>query len=90
MTLAAIEFETYLPASFTAPGLSEREFLELCEQFPDCTLEYTADGEVVVMPPTDPETSKRVLEVGAQLRNWALSDSRGWAVGSDGGFFATM
>ena len=39
------------------------------------------------MPPTDPETSKKVPEVGAQLRNWSRSKGRGCAVRSDGGFF---
>ena len=48
------------PASFYSPGLTEEQFLALYEEFPDCFLEYTADGTVLIMPPTDPETSERV------------------------------
>lgn len=43
-----------LPATFTAPGLSEKEFLELCQEYPDCFLEYTADGTVIIIPPNRP------------------------------------
>ena len=87
MALAELNIEQMLPATFTAPGLSETEFLALCDKFPDATLEYTEDGTVIVMPPTDPESSERVLEVGAQLRNWAKERGRGHVIGPDGGFF---
>lgn len=85
MTLA--EIEDYLPASLTLPGLDERAFLDLAEQFPDCTLEYSADGEVILMPPTDPANSWRVMHVATQLGNWVVSTGRGMASGPDGGFF---
>src|SRR5258708_27413619 len=84
MTLAVPE--NLLPVTLTAPGLSEAEFLALCAQFPDATLEYTADGTVIVLPPTDPETSARVSEVGRQLGNWAIQQGRGVVIGPDGGF----
>ena len=75
-----------LPATFTAPGLSEAEFLALCQKFPDATLEYTAQGTVIVMPSTDPESSARVLETGRQLGNWAVQEGHGIVIGPDGGF----
>ena len=53
--LTSFRLTDHLPATFTAPGLNEAQFLALCEKYPDCTLEYTADGTVIVMPPTDPE-----------------------------------
>jgi len=77
----------HLPASFTAPGLNEDQFLALCEEFPDCILEYTSDGTVIVMPPTDPENSERVVEAVSQLRNWARAKGPGHVMGPDGGFF---
>ena len=55
MTVAALHLENHLPATLTAPGLSEAEFLALTEDFPDCFLEYTAEGTVLIMPPTDPD-----------------------------------
>jgi len=87
MTLASLELEKHLPATITAPGLTEAEFLDLCSEFPDCTLEYEADGTVLIMPPTDPETSARVLKVGRRLGDWADRDGRGIVMGPDGGFF---
>jgi Uma2 family endonuclease len=66
-----------LPATFSAPGLSEPEFLALCDEHPDCMLEYTADGTVIILPPTDQKTSNREAEVIGQLGNWARQDGRG-------------
>jgi len=83
----ALSLEDRLPATFTAPGLDEAKFLALCEEFPDCTLEYTTDGTVIVMPPTDPDNGRRVLEVGRQLANWAIEHGSGYVVGPDSGFF---
>lgn len=87
MTLAALHLEDHLPATLTAPGLSEAQFLALAEDFPDCFLEYTAEGTVLIMPPTDPASSERVNEVVYQLTAWAKADKRGRVFGPDGGFF---
>jgi Uma2 family endonuclease len=85
-TETALELEKLLPATFTAPGLSEEEFLELCEKFPDAFLEYTADGTVTIMPPTDPESGVRNAQVLQQLANWAKQQGGGMACGPDAGF----
>src|ERR1700689_4070681 len=86
MTLAALDLEKLLPATFTCPGMSEADFLALCAQFPDQTLEYTDDGTVIVMPPTDRKTSARVGIVLLQLGNWAAGEGRGVVTGPDGGY----
>ena len=86
MVLAELRIEDMLPATFTAPGLSEEQFLALCERFPDALLEYTEDGTVIVMPPTDPRSGARVAEVVRQLGNWATQQGRGVVLGPDGGF----
>lgn len=86
-TQTALEIENLLPATFTAPGLSEAEFLELCEKFPDAILEYTADGTVIVMPPTDPESGVQNGEVFRQLADWNKQQGRGMVSGPDAGFF---
>jgi Uma2 family endonuclease len=85
-TQTALEIESLLPATFTAPGLSEEEFLELCEKFPDAFLEYTADGTVIVMPPTDPESGVQNGEVFRQLADWAKQQGLGMVSGPDAGF----
>ncbi len=85
-TQTAIHLEDFLPATFTAPELTDEQFLAVCELFPDATLEYTEEGEIVVMPPTDPKNSARVMRVGARLTNWAEQAGRGEVSGPDGGF----
>ena len=77
----------HLPATFTAPGLDEVRFLALCEEFPDCTLEYTAEGTVIVTPPSDVEESQRVVEATCQLMHWARAQGPGHVTGPDAGFF---
>jgi Uma2 family endonuclease len=87
MTLAALQLEKHLPATLTAPGLSEADFLALAEEFPDCFLEYTTEGTVLIMPPTDPETSARVGLLLYELIKWEKTRGRGIVMGPDGGFF---
>jgi Uma2 family endonuclease len=86
MGTLALHLEDMLPATLTAPDLTESEFLELCAKFPDAFLEYTADGTVLIMPPTDPETGVRVSEVARQLGNWAKAEGSGSVLGSESGF----
>jgi Uma2 family endonuclease len=84
-TASLIDISAMLPAALTAPGLSEGAFLELCQKFPDAMLEYTPEGTVLIMPPTDPETSERVAELVYQLKAWARVRG-GKVMGPDGGF----
>ena len=81
-----LDIANMLPATFTAPQLSEEEFLALCAKFPDATLEYTADGTIVIMPPTDPASSAIVAYVARMLGNWADEQGLGIVMGPDGGF----
>jgi Uma2 family endonuclease len=81
-----LDIASMLPATFTAPGLTEAEFLEFCERFPDAFLEYTAEGKIIVMPPTDPRSGMRGGEVFGQLRDWARQQGAGIVTGPDAGF----
>ena len=78
--------EAYLPLTITVPGISDAEFERLCEQYENYRVEYTADAELLVMPPTDDETSSRNNAITAQLWNWARSLGNGRATESSGGF----
>lgn len=86
MTLGALEIDKLLPATFTAPGLSEAEFVELCGRLPEAMFEYTSDGTVVIMPLKDPEESARGAEVAGQLGNWGDQHRLGYVTGPDTGF----
>ena len=83
-----IDLTKLLPASFTAPGLTEAQFVKLCEGFPDAVVEYTAEGEVLIVPPTDFETGKRVAEIIRQLGNWAIQQGEGEVGSPEAGFFS--
>ncbi len=87
MSLGALEIDNkLLPATFTAPGLSEAEFVELCGRLPEAMVEYTSDGTVVIMPLKDPEESARGAEVAGQLGNWGDQHRLGYVTGPDTGF----
>jgi Uma2 family endonuclease len=87
VSLAALDLGSMAPVTFSAPGLTEREFLALVDEAPDYFFEYTADGTVIVMPPTDPETGKRVHLVAYRLELWSGKDGTGSVLGADSGFF---
>jgi Uma2 family endonuclease len=78
--------EAYLPLTLSIPGITDAQFQELCEQYEHFRLEYTSEGELLVMPPTDPETGIRNAEITSQLRNWARPLGVGGVTDSSAGF----
>ena len=78
--------ETYMPLTLFVPDITDEKFQELCEQYSDFRLEYTADGEVIIMPPTDPDTGARNAALTHYLRHWAISEYRGIVTDSSAGF----
>jgi Uma2 family endonuclease len=85
-TQAAFNIATYLPATLTAPELTEDEFLALCERFPDSRIEYSRDGTLTIMPPTDPETGWRTSLIVHALVDWVKKTGSGMVGGPDAGF----
>ena len=77
--------DAYMPLTLSAPGITDEQFQGLCAHYADYRVEYTAEGDLLVMPPTDPETSSRNLEIGMQLKLWARNKD-GIATDSSGGF----
>ena len=86
MATTALNLEEHLPATITYPGLSDAEFRAICARFPDSMVEYTPDGTVIIMPPTDPETGDRCSLISRRLGNWADLTKRGLVTGPDAGF----
>jgi Uma2 family endonuclease len=66
--------------------LTSEQFYQLCEENPDLKLERSANGELIVMPPTGGETGKRNLTAGAQLWTWNEQTELGEAFDSSTGF----
>lgn len=66
--------------------LNEDEFFEFCRANPDMRIERTADGDLIVMPPTGGETGHRNFVLYLLFNDWAEKDGSGIAFDSSTGF----
>jgi Uma2 family endonuclease len=66
--------------------LSDEELYELSLVNRDLRLERSADGEIIIMPPTGGESGRRNADLGIQLGNWAKRDGSGVVFDSSTGF----
>ena len=65
---------------------NEDKFYDFCHANGDLRIERTAEGEVIVMPPTGWETMDRNSELTTQVRLWAKREGSGKAGESSGGY----
>ncbi|MGH7960228.1 MAG: Uma2 family endonuclease [Candidatus Binatia bacterium] len=65
-----------------ATQLSEEQFTRLCQENPDLRIELTAQGELVIMPPTGMETGWRNSKLNHRLVAWTEVDGMGLACDS--------
>lgn len=65
---------------------TDDEFFLLCGLNRDLRLERTAEGDIIIMPPTGFETGARNSDITMQFAIWAKKDGRGVAVDSSTGF----
>lgn len=66
--------------------LSDEQFYQLCQANRDFRLELTADGELIIMPPTGGETGKRNSDLIADLVIWNRQTKLGVVFDSSTGF----
>lgn len=66
--------------------LTEEQFELLCQENPELRLELTAQGELIIMPPTGSESGWRSGEVFLSLGTWAKQDGTGLSFDSSTGF----
>ncbi|MBI3756774.1 MAG: Uma2 family endonuclease [Deltaproteobacteria bacterium] len=66
--------------------LTEEQFMELCQENPELRLELTAQGELVIMPPTGSEGGWRSGRVFFFLTLWTDQDGTGLSFDSSTGF----
>lgn len=78
--------EAFLPATLTAPPMTDKQFADFCSEHPDLFFEMTSEGEIIVSPPTYSLTGARNLKILGQLYNWAEMDGRGTVTESSAGF----
>jgi Uma2 family endonuclease len=84
--MAFVLDHAFLPATLTAPPMTDEEFAAFCAEHPDLFFEMTAEGELIVMPPTYSWTGARCSDINSQLGVWGKKDKRGVATGSCTGF----
>jgi Uma2 family endonuclease len=78
--------EAFLPATLTAPPMTDQQFADFCAENPDLFFETNARGEIIVMPPNFSITGARNSEITMQLTLWVRKDARGIANDSSAGF----
>ncbi|HXM36663.1 MAG TPA: Uma2 family endonuclease [Pyrinomonadaceae bacterium] len=69
-----------------AVDLTDDQYFALCQINRELRLERTAEGDLIIMPPTGAETGNRNSEINRQFGNWAKQDGSGAAFGSSTGF----
>jgi Uma2 family endonuclease len=66
--------------------MTDEEFVAFCQQYEDCFVECTAEGEIIIIPPNYSKTGEQNSEIIAQLVMWAKKDGRGRVYDSSAGF----
>jgi Uma2 family endonuclease len=66
--------------------LTDQQFFELCQLNRELKFERSAQGELIIMPPTGGETGWRNNSLSAQLWNWNQNTALGFAFDSSTGF----
>ena len=74
--------ETYMPPqtftlNFHTAQLTEYQFEELCRNNPDLKFELSAEGELIIVSPTSPESGWRNSLLTRRFGNWSEKDGRG-------------
>ncbi|SKB11148.1 conserved hypothetical protein [Planktothrix sp. PCC 11201] len=66
--------------------ITHEQFYQLCIANRDLQLERTAQGDLIIMPPTGGETSKRNSDINLELGLWNRQTKLGITFDSSGGF----
>jgi Uma2 family endonuclease len=67
-------------------NLTDEQYFQLCENNRDYRFECTAEGELLIMPPTGSDTGNRNIELAYQLQAWSRQNNLGKAFDSSTGF----
>ena len=63
--------------NFHSARLTEEQFEELCRNHADAKFELTAQGELIVMPPTSLESGYRNTDLTTEVNLWSRKDKSG-------------
>ena len=67
--------------------LNDEEFFEFCQLNRDMRIERTAEGDLLIMPPTGGETGHHNFVLVGSFHQWAEKDGTGIAFDSSTGFY---
>jgi Uma2 family endonuclease len=84
--LSAVELPPLVLHLRPAIEMTAEQFFEFCQLNRDVRIERTAEGDLIVMPPTCAKTGARNAEITSQLQLWAKRDRSGVAFDSSTGF----
>lgn len=57
--------------------LTDEQFYQICQDNEDLRLELTAEGELIILPPTGGTTGSRNAKITYQIAGWAIKDGTG-------------
>lgn len=79
VTAHILEYEKAFAVAldFHSLGLTDKQFYQLCQDNEDLRLELTAEGELIIMPPTGGTTGSRNAMINYQITDWAIKDGTG-------------
>lgn len=79
MTAQIIEQEEPFAVAldFHSLRLTDEQFYQLCQDNEDLRLELTAEGELIIMPPTGGITGSRNATITYQITSWTRKDGTG-------------
>jgi len=69
-----------------AVELTDDQYFALCAINSELRLERTAEGDLIIMPPTGAETGNRNFEISRQFGNWTKQNGNGAAFDSSTGY----
>ena len=86
MPVAATQDSVLLTLDFSPLKMTDAEFYEFCQRNQDFRFEMDKEGNLIVMPPTFLETSRKNTKIDVRLGAWAEKDNTGVAFESNGMF----
>jgi Uma2 family endonuclease len=72
--------------SFIFDRMTNEEFVAFCLEQRDLKIERTAEGEIIIIPPTYSKTGRINLKIARQLANWSEATQLGEVFDSSTGF----
>jgi Uma2 family endonuclease len=85
-TLAVPEISPLVLQMSPAIEMTDEQFFHFCQQNRDYRIERTAQGEIIIMPPTGSETGNRNFDLIIQLGIWTRQNQTGIGFDSSTGF----